>query len=47
MLDFAEGVAPVGERWGFIDKTGKVVIEPRFDRVDAFSDGMAMVYVWK
>jgi hypothetical protein len=37
----------VGERWGFIDKAGRTVVEPRFDGARPFSDGMAMVEVWK
>ncbi len=30
--------------WGFMDSTGKVVIEPQFDRVEDFSDGLAAVH---
>ena len=30
-------------KMGFIDKTGKVVIEPIFDFADNFSDGLAAV----
>ena len=29
--------------YGFIDKSGKVVIEPQFDNVSAFSEGLAQV----
>ena len=32
-------------KWGFIDNTGKVVIEPQFEFVDKFSDGLALVNV--
>lgn len=28
-------------KWGFIDKTGKVVIEPRFAQLENFSEGLA------
>lgn len=30
-------------KYGFIDKTGKVVIEPRYDYAEPFSDGLAKV----
>ena len=30
-------------KYGFIDKTGKVVIEPQYDYVEPFSEGMARV----
>ena len=30
-------------KYGFIDKSGKVVIEPQFDNVSAFSEGLAKV----
>src|SRR5262249_50629632 len=29
--------------WGFIDKTGKVVVSPRFGQVGSFSGGLAAV----
>ena len=32
-------------KYGFIDKTGKVVIEPQYDYVEPFSEGMARVEV--
>lgn len=43
--DFSEGLAPVmeAEKWGFIDKQGRMVIEPKFDGAEPFSDGMARV----
>jgi len=31
-------------KWGFIDKTGKLVIEPQFERVDCFKEGLAKVH---
>ena len=35
----------VGDKYGFIDKTGKFVIEPRFDFADSFSGGLAAIRV--
>ena len=32
-------------KYGFIDKSGKVVIEPQFDVVRAFSEGLAIVAI--
>lgn len=34
---------PVGEKWGYIDNTGKVVIQPQYDEVHFFSEGLAAV----
>jgi len=34
----------VNDKWGFIDKTGKVVVEPRYDLIDEFNDGYAAVF---
>jgi hypothetical protein len=31
----------VGEKWGFIDETGKMVIAPKFDGAFAFSERLA------
>lgn len=41
------GLYPVSVdgKWGFIDKTGAIRIQPQFDYADAFSDGLAMVGV--
>ena len=45
--DFTEGVAAFRENnsWGFIDKTGKVVIKPRFEQIEyeGFSNGLCRV----
>lgn len=32
-------------KWGYIDTTGKVIIAPRFDFADVFSDGIAAVEI--
>jgi len=34
----------VNDKWGFIDKTGKVVVEPRYDSIDEFNDGYVAVF---
>ncbi len=31
----------IAQRWGFGDQTGKVVIEPEFEEVGEFSEGLA------
>jgi hypothetical protein len=43
MGDFCDGLAQilVGKRVGFVDKTGRIAIEPKFDHVREFSEGMA------
>jgi hypothetical protein len=33
----------VGEKWGYLDKTGKIVIAPQFRRAFDFSGGIAEV----
>ena len=42
-----EGLAaarkPDSEKWGFIDKTGKFVITPKFDEAALFSHGVVHV----
>jgi hypothetical protein len=43
---FYDGLAAfsnAGSRWGFVDRKGKVVIEPRFFSVDDFSEGLCAV----
>ncbi|MFH5163641.1 WG repeat-containing protein [Campylobacter coli] len=33
----------LNRKYGFIDKSGKIVIEPKFDGVGNFSEGLAKV----
>lgn len=33
-----------GDKWGYADSTGKVIIAPQFTEVNFFSEGRAMVY---
>lgn len=43
------GLHPVADakgKWGFIDRTGRFRIKPRFDRAHEFSDGVAYVWTW-
>ncbi len=44
---FAEERAPVsiGGKWGAIDRSGKLVVEPRYDQLDWFVSGRARVSV--
>lgn len=48
---FSEGLAAVAifkdgkRKWGYIDRTGKFAIEPRFDRASPFSDGASSVAI--
>ncbi|WP_081103996.1 WG repeat-containing protein [Leptospira weilii] len=41
---FSEGLAAVqiGKKWGFIDKTGNVVIPPQLEIASHFSEGLAL-----
>ena len=43
--DFSEGLAMVAlnEKWGFVDKSGKVVVPLKYDWVGDFSEGLAAV----
>jgi hypothetical protein len=43
--DFSEGYASirVGPAWGFVNKRGEVVIEPRFQTAVSFSGGLSIV----
>ena len=50
--DFSEGLAAVrvGRRWGYIDATGRMVVDPKFHRAWDFSGGLARVALdvkWK
>ena len=42
--EFSDGLAPVrfGRQWGFIDKSGSTSIQPIFDRVGNFRNGLAV-----
>ena len=44
---FSEGLAVIrtGGKYGYIDRTGQVVIEPQFDDAEDFSDGMACITI--
>jgi hypothetical protein len=46
---FSEGLAAVklGDKWGYIDRRGRVVVSPRFDSANNFSEGLAVVEVNK
>jgi len=43
--EFSEGLAPVrlNLKWGYIDKTGKIVIQPQFVDAEDFSEGFAVI----
>ena len=34
-----------GGRWGYIDKTGRIVIPPQYDSADPFFEGLAQVWI--
>jgi hypothetical protein len=36
-----------GEKWGYIDETGKVVVEPQFYEAEDFSEGLALVQIYR
>ncbi|NEO54198.1 MAG: hypothetical protein F6K54_14575 [Okeania sp. SIO3B5] len=44
---FSEGLVAIkiGNKWGFIDRTGKMVISPQFDKVENFWKGLAPVKI--
>lgn len=47
-LRFHEGLAAVcdqEDKWGYLDRSGKLVIPHRFDRADAFRGGLARVSI--
>src|SRR5437762_5550765 len=35
--------APLGTAWGFIDNRGKIIIPPRFEAAQPYSEGLAAV----
>jgi hypothetical protein len=36
----------LADKWGFIDKTGNIVIQPQFDEIfGGFSEGLALVRI--
>jgi WG repeat protein len=41
----AEGLLPIqqGGKWGYINRSGEVVIKPQFDSANPFADGLALV----
>ncbi|ENZ6116086.1 WG repeat-containing protein, partial [Campylobacter coli] len=43
--DFSEGLAKVklNGKYGFIDKSGKIIAKPKFDYGEYFSEGLAGV----
>src|SRR5439155_21035691 len=45
VMDFAEGLAAVrvGDKWGYVDESGAVAIEIKFEQADSFSEGRAVV----
>ncbi len=46
MRPFSEGLAmfrDTKEKWGFVDSTGHILIEPRYQYARPFSDGLALV----
>ncbi len=47
--DFNNGLSRwlFGEKYGFIDRTGKTLIYPQFDLTDGFSEGLAAVEIGK
>ncbi len=44
---FTAGLAPAGSsgKWGFIDATGKWIVDPQFEQAGNFADGLAPVTV--
>lgn len=46
-ITFSEGLAgvEVGDKYGYVDKTGQYVINPQFDAAFPFNEGLAMVNI--
>ncbi len=44
---FSEGLAAteMNGKWGYVDRTGKTVVEPQFDYTYGFHGGLAMVLI--
>jgi hypothetical protein len=44
-VGFSEGLTPVkvGNVWGYIDQSGKLVINPQFEEAQSFSEGLAAI----
>ena len=44
---FQEGLAPVciGDKWGFVDNNGELVVKPKFKSVSGFNNGTATCYL--
>jgi len=45
---FSEGLVPIESRnkWGYVDRSGRVVIQPQFEDAGDFSEGLAPVKVY-
>lgn len=45
--NFSEGLAEVqvGEKWGYIDRMGRMIIKPRFQEARYFAEGLASIKV--
>ena len=49
-ISFSEGLAAVqtnNQKWGYIDTTGKFMIEPQYDNAYNFKEGFAVVWLDK
>lgn len=46
---FSEGLARVkiNSKWGYIDKTGKLIVQSELDEAESFSDGLALVRTYQ
>ncbi len=43
--DFSEGLAKVqvGEKWGYVDRSGRMIIKPQFQEVSYFAENLASI----